>query len=113
VFHALEYGRPSLTLDLMEEFRPVTVDEPMLELALRERLTPQDFTYTGRADRPVELGEGKMALVIGAYEQRLAQTTPHADSNSVQTLRRCMELQARIYGRVVMEARQSYQGLVV
>ena len=112
-FHALEYGRPSLTLDLMEEFRPVAVDEPLLTLAISERLTPQDFTYTGRADRPVELGEGKMTIVIGAYEQRLAQTVAHADSNGMQTLRRCMELQARIYGRVVMETRQSYQGLVV
>lgn len=112
-FHAMEYGRPSLTLDLMEEFRPVAVDEPLLEMIANERLGPQDFVYTGRADRPVELGEGKMAVVISAYEQRLAQSVKHTDSDALQTLRRCMELQARIYGRVVMETRQSYQGLVV
>jgi CRISPR-associated protein Cas1 len=112
-FHALEYGRPSLTLDLMEEFRPLTVDEPLLALVLAGRLKPEDFTYTGRAERPVELGEGKMAPVIAAYEARLAQTVLHTDSHTQQTLRRCMELQARIYGRVVMETRQGYQGLVV
>lgn len=112
-FHALEYGRPSLTLDLMEEFRPVVVDEPLLEMTRNERLSPQDFVYTGRTDRPVELGEGKMAVVISAYEQRLAQSVHHTDSNAMQTLRRCMELQARIYARVVLETRQSYQGLVV
>lgn len=112
-FHALEYGRPSLTLDLMEEFRPVVVDEPLLEMARNERLSPQDFVYTGRTDRPVELGEGKMAIVISAYEQRLAQSVRHTDSNALQTLRRCMELQARIYARVVLETRQSYQGLIV
>ncbi len=112
-FHAMEYGRPSLTLDLMEEFRPLVVDEPFMEMVGGERLLPQDFVYTGRADRPVELGEGKMTVVISAYEQRLAQSVQHNDSSSMQTLRRCMELQARIYGRVVMETRHSYQGLVV
>ena len=112
-FHALEYGRPSLTLDLMEEFRPLAVDEPLLGLVLAGRLKPEDFTYTGRPERPVELGEGKMAPVIAAYEERLAQTVLHTDSHTQQTLRRCMELQARIYGRVVMETRQGYQGLVV
>lgn len=112
-FHALEYGRPSLTLDLMEEFRPLTVDEPLLGVALKGRLNPEDFTYTGRAERPVELGEGKMPIVIGAYEERMAQSVLHTDSHTQQTVRRCIELQARIYGRVVMETRQSYQGLVV
>lgn len=112
-FHALEYGRPSLTLDLMEEFRPLAVDEPMLGLVTTNRLNPEDFTYTGRAERPVELGEGKTAIVIGAYEERMAQSVLHTDGQTLQTVRRCMELQARIYGRVVMETRQSYQGLVV
>jgi len=112
-FHALEYGRPSLTLDLMEEFRPLAVDEVVLGLALTGRLNPEDFTYTEREERPVELGEGKMPLVIEAYEARLAQTVLHTDSHTQQSLRRCMELQARIYARVVLETRQSYQGLVV
>ena len=111
-FHALEYGRPSLTLDLMEEFRPLAVDEAVMRLILDGGLGPEDFIYTGREERPVELGEGKMPIVIRAYEQRLAQGVLHTDSQTQQTIRRCMELQARIYGRVVLETRQQYQGLV-
>jgi CRISPR-associated protein Cas1 len=112
-FHALEYGRPSLTLDLMEEFRPLAVDEAVMGLILGNGLGPEDFTYTGREERPVELGEGKMPSVIRAYEQRLVQVVLHTDTRTQQTLRHCMELQARIYGRVVLETRQRYQGLVV
>jgi CRISP-associated protein Cas1 len=111
-FHALEYGRPSLVLDLMEEFRPLVVDRPLLALALTGQLTPNAFTFTGRQERPVELGEKNMPLVIQAYEQRLETTVQHTASRTQQKLRRCLELQARIYARVVMEARGEYEGLV-
>ncbi len=33
-FHAMQYDRPSLVLDLMEEFRPLAVDRVILDLAL-------------------------------------------------------------------------------
>ncbi len=36
-------GRPSLVLDLMEEFRPVAVDALILRLLNRRQLTPGDF----------------------------------------------------------------------
>lgn len=110
--HALEYGRPSLTLDLMEEFRPLVVDQAVLELVLAGRLTPAEFTYTGRPERPVELGDGKMPLVIQAYEKRLDAVVAHGESGANQRLRRCLELQARIFARVVMGQRSDYQGLV-
>jgi len=111
-FHALEYGRPSLVLDLMEEFRPLVVDRTFLSLALTEQLTPAAFTFTGRKERPVELGEKNLPSIIGAYEQRLTQVVQHTASRTQQTLRRCFELQARIYARVMMEAREAYEGLV-
>lgn len=111
-FHALEYGRPSLVLDLMEEFRPLVVDRTFLALALAGQLTPDAFTFTERKERPVELGEKNVPTVIQAYEARIAQPVQHTASRTQQTLRRCFELQARIYARVVMEARGEYEGLV-
>ena len=111
-FHALEYGRPSLTLDLMEEFRPLVVDQAILDLVLAGKLTPGEFTYTGRPDRPVELGQAKAPLVIQAYEKRLDVTVPHGDSGANQRLRRCLELQARVFARVVTGQRNDYEGLV-
>ncbi|MFN8493504.1 MAG: CRISPR-associated endonuclease Cas1 [Caldilineaceae bacterium] len=111
-FHALEYGRPSLTLDLMEEFRPLVVDEMALGLVLAGKLKPEDFTQTGQAEQPVLLGAKHLSTVITAYEQRLDTVLLHKPSESRQKLRRCFELQARIYARVVLETRSEYEGLV-
>jgi CRISPR-associated protein Cas1 len=112
-FHALEYGRPSLVLDLMEEFRPLVVDRPFLDLVLSGQLKPDAFVFTDRQERPVEIGEKNLPLVIQRYEQRLGQTVQHTASRTQQKLRRCFELQARIYARVIMEARTEYEGLMV
>lgn len=112
-FHALEYGRPSLVLDLMEEFRPLAVDRPILALALSGGLTPAAFTYTQQEERPVELGAKNMPLVIQTYEQALERSVQHTASRTQQKLRRCLELQARIYARLVMGERADYEGLVM
>ncbi len=111
-FHALEYGRPSLSLDLMEEFRPLAVDGVMLKLALTGAIQPTQFTFTGTQERPVELGEALIPQVIKAYEARMSQTMFHSPSGQQNSLRRCLELQARIFARVVMGERQEYEGLI-
>lgn len=41
--HKPEYGRPSLVLDLMEEFRPLIVDRLVLRIINRRQLSPQEF----------------------------------------------------------------------
>jgi len=43
--HGVEYGRPSLVLDLMEEFRPVLVDSLVLQVINRGILRTTDFYY--------------------------------------------------------------------
>jgi CRISPR-associated protein Cas1 len=101
-FHALEYDRPSLVLDLMEEFRAVVVDRTVLDLALSGKLRPAEFTFTGRQERPVELGPELAAQLIHAYETRLAGTVTYAPRGEQTTLRRCIELQARVFARVVL-----------
>lgn len=42
-FHVIHYGRPSLTLDLMEEFRPLIVDKVVLDLVNSDRIQASDF----------------------------------------------------------------------
>ena len=41
--HAPSYGRPSLALDLIEEFRPIVVDTAVLRAINTGMLTPRDF----------------------------------------------------------------------
>jgi CRISPR-associated protein Cas1 len=111
-FHAMQYDRPSLVLDLMEEFRPLAVDRVMLDLVLSGKLKPAEFTFTGNEDRPVELGATLIPRIIQAYEARVAGPVLHTPSGEQNTIRRCFELQARIFARVVMGAREAYEGVV-
>src|SRR5581483_800646 len=41
--HADRYGRPSLALDLMEEFRPLIVDATVLSCLNKRVIQPEDF----------------------------------------------------------------------
>lgn len=111
-FHELDYGKPSLTLDLMEEFRPLAVDRPALQMALSGAIQPTDFVFTQDPARPVEIGERLMPKIIEAYEQTLNQTVAQGSDGQQQLLRRCLELQARIFGRVAMAERSAYEGLI-
>lgn len=110
-FHAMQYDRPSLVLDLMEEFRPLAVDRVILELVISGRLKAADFTYTGRAERPVELGDRLIPQLIEAYEARVLAAISHSPSGTRNSMRRCFELQARIFARVVLGERQQYEGV--
>jgi CRISPR-associated protein Cas1 len=111
-FHALQYDRPSLVLDLMEEFRPLVVDRALLGLMLSGKLKPGEFTFTGNPARPVELGAALIPRIIQAYEARAVAPVVHTPSGATNTLRRCFELQARIFARVVIGQREQYEGLV-
>ncbi len=114
-FHELEYGRPSLALDLMEEWRPVVVDALALELVNRGRLRPEQFERTGAISRPVQLGEAGMEMVLRAYGERLETVLYHADAGSgggQTTARHAVRLQAYRLARVVLEG-GSYAPYVV
>jgi CRISPR-associated protein Cas1 len=45
--HTVEYGRPSLALDLMEEWRPVLIDNLVLSVFNLKAITAEDFIRTG------------------------------------------------------------------
>jgi len=111
-FHAMQYDRPSLVLDLMEEFRPLTVDRAVLGLVLAGKLKPGEFTFTGNPERPVELGEALIPRLIQAYEAAATAVIVHAPSGQKQVIRRCYELQARLFARLVMAGREEYEGVV-
>jgi CRISPR-associated protein Cas1 len=60
-FHAPDYGRPSLVLDLIEEFRPVVVDTLALRLVNRREVADEDFEAVGRADEDAFAAEDEPA----------------------------------------------------
>lgn len=103
-FHEMAHGRPSLALDLMEEWRPVAADATALRLVNNGELKPEDFRWTGRVRRPVELGADSMQKVLVAYSRRLDVEQYHALAGGPggQTpLRRIFHLQARQLARAI------------
>jgi CRISP-associated protein Cas1 len=68
-FHVNRHGKPSLALDLMEEFRPVIADSVVLTLINNEMLTPADFLVWKDS---CQLTENGRRAFFQAYEQRKA-----------------------------------------
>ncbi len=54
--HAPDNGKPSLALDLMEEFRPLLVDATVLRVVNRGQIVPDDFEYRTGMELPDALG---------------------------------------------------------
>jgi CRISPR-associated protein Cas1 len=52
--HQIKYGRPSLALDLLEEWRPVIVDVAVLRALNTRSIRAQHFTPVDVEDAPVE-----------------------------------------------------------
>jgi CRISPR-associated protein Cas1 len=112
-FHTIDYGRPSMALDLMEEFRPILVDTLVLGLISRNQITPSDFVRTGRTERPLELAPAGLDLVLRSYEDRMAQRIKHPVAAQRVTYRRCLELQARQVAHVVLGRADTYVPVVI
>jgi CRISP-associated protein Cas1 len=109
-FHEVRYNRPSLALDLMEEWRPLIADSLSLELVNRGSLVPEQFVQTGRKERPVELGEAGMVRVLEAYGQRLQTRVYHplVGPGGDTTLQHALVLQARRLAQVIAGKESAY-----
>jgi CRISPR-associated protein Cas1 len=108
-FHTINYARPSLALDMMEEFRPVAVDSVVLTLVNEGRITAASFERTENPKLPLRLTEAAIDILIGAYEQRLAQPVAHADAGGQTAYRRVIELQVRRLARLVLGKARKYE----
>lgn len=56
-FHAIDYGRPSMALDLMEEFRPIVADSIVLEAVNRPFVSLVDFEEVDLSEKESERDE--------------------------------------------------------
>lgn len=108
-FHTVQYGRPSLVLDLMEEFRPLIVDPLVVELINRGVIGRQDFTKGPEAERPIQLSDQGVRRVIEQYEMRVTTPVKYPFTGEQTGWRRCLELQTRQMARVVKGEARVYQ----
>jgi CRISPR-associated protein Cas1 len=109
-FHAGRHGKPSLALDLMEEFRPVIADSVVLTLVNNEMLTPADFLTWRDA---CQLTENGRKTFFAAYEQRKATVITHPVYGYRMSYSRMVEVQARMLAAYVRGSIPAYTGFTV
>lgn len=107
--HAPQYGRPSMALDLVEEFRPLVADSVAITVFNQGEIASGDFV---RRARGVALSPRGRRIVIGAYERRMAQTVTHPQFGYIVSYRRVMELQARYLRAVLLGEAGEYRAFV-
>lgn len=95
-YHQPRYGRPSLALDLMEEFRPIVGDSVVLGLINNGEVTAKDFISRGGAWSLTP--EGKRSFLM-AYDRRMDQLVTHPLFGYAISYRRILEVQVRLLGR--------------
>lgn len=104
-YHKLRPGRPSLALDIMEEFRALIVDSTVLTLVNTREIKVSHFDRRGRAI--VLTADGRRTF-IAALERRLRSTIVHPTFGYSVTYRRALNVQARLLARTIQEDIPSY-----
>jgi CRISPR-associated protein Cas1 len=95
--HADRPNRPSLALDLMEEFRPWLADRLAITLINRQQIAPEHFAE--REGGVVEFTDTGRKLVIKAYQERKQDTLTHPLLEQNLRLAQMPFVQARILAR--------------
>ena len=139
-FHTVEYGRPSLALDLMEEWRPVIVDSLVLSLFNLRVVNATDF-LTGIVDaedldrngghemsvdemsargdesqKPspptvVKLTDGGFRKFITHFERKMNERIQYQPTGQQLAYRDCIREQVRHFARVVRGEEETYRTL--
>nr|NIQ05525.1 CRISPR-associated endonuclease Cas1 [Candidatus Korarchaeota archaeon]NIU83250.1 CRISPR-associated endonuclease Cas1 [Candidatus Thorarchaeota archaeon]NIW13595.1 CRISPR-associated endonuclease Cas1 [Candidatus Thorarchaeota archaeon]NIW51697.1 CRISPR-associated endonuclease Cas1 [Candidatus Korarchaeota archaeon] len=104
-FHSPKYGRPSLALDMMEEFRPLIADSVTLTLFNNGQLKKNDFIKTGIG---VSLKSRAKKTIIRGYERRMDTEITHPLFGYQVSYRRVLEVQARLLSRTLLGEIESY-----
>jgi len=97
-FHKPRYGRPSLALDVAEEYRPLIGDSVTLMAFNNGEVDHSSFLERAGA---VTLTEAGRKSIIAAFERRLAQEVTHPTFGYRVSYRRILEVQARLLSRAV------------
>jgi CRISP-associated protein Cas1 len=95
--HVDRPNRPSLALDLMEEFRPWLADRLAVTLINRQQIGPGDFNL--REGGAVEFTEAGRKRVITAYQERKRESLNHPLLDQSLRIGQLPFIQARILAR--------------
>ncbi|MEZ6015877.1 MAG: CRISPR-associated endonuclease Cas1 [Planctomycetota bacterium] len=107
VFHRPRFGRASLALDLMEEFRPLVADSVVLQLLNNGEVGPTSFVMRGGACALTP--DGRRSF-FQAWERRLSHEVTHPVFRYAISYRRLFEVQSRLFARALTGELDRYEG---
>lgn len=97
--HQVRSGRPSLALDIMEEFRAYLGDRIMLNLINLRQVTKRDFEV--RESGEVRISDNARKTVITAYQKRKQEEIVHPFLGEKSTIGLLPHIQAQLMARYV------------
>jgi CRISPR-associated protein Cas1 len=110
LLHTEQERRPSLALDLMEEFRPLIVDQVVVAAARRGELRPE-HGHREESLHGVLLTKAGREILVGGYERRMLQHTRGALPGLSGSLRRHLYRQAERLAANMHDPQASWTGL--
>lgn len=110
--HTQRYGRPSLALDLMEEFRPLVVDAMILGCLNKSVLQPTDFESEPLSGA-VSLNAEARKQFLRQYEQKKQSRFRHLVLEKQCTYQEAFEIQARLLSKYLLGETHQYPPLIL
>ena len=110
--HFERYGRPSLALDLMEEFRPLVVDAVVLTAINLQKVSPKDFTAEPLSGA-VSLTKEGLHNFLRLYEQKKQSKFKHPVMGKLCTYQEAFEIQGRLMAKYLMGEVDKYPPLIL
>jgi CRISPR-associated protein Cas1 len=91
-YHKIDYGRPSLASDLLEEFRAPVADHLTLKLINNRVLKTEDF-YNNPKGEGVYLKRDALKRYFAEYEDFINHEFIHPETKEKTCFRRCFRIQ--------------------
>lgn len=109
--HSDKYGKPSLALDLIEEFRPVIVDSLVLSLINKRVIQADDFDV--ELGKVYKLKDTAFKKFLQHYEEKKRTEIKHPLFEYKATYMKSFELQARLIGKFVSGEIEEYMPFLI
>jgi CRISPR-associated protein Cas1 len=97
--HQVRSGRPSLALDIMEEFRAYLGDRIMLNLVNLKQVTKKDFEI--RESGEVRMSDDARKTLLTAYQKRKQEEITHPFLGEKMTVGLLPHVQAQLLARYI------------
>jgi CRISPR-associated protein Cas1 len=98
-YHQMRFGRPALSLDMMEPFRPLVADSVVITTINNGEITPDDFIISATGCALSTAGRKRF---IAAFERRMGHEITHPLFGYRVSYRRLFEVQARLLARYLV-----------